>query len=471
MSAEPRSTRDLAGRRALVLGLARSGVALARMLADAGARVTVFDRRSADDLADAVAELGGRPVELALGAAPEIGERLVRDAELIFTSPSVSARFPTTDAWLRAALDRATDAAVPVISEVDLFLRLTRAQVIGVTGTKGKTTTAALIGAMLSAAEIRHVVGGNIGRPLVELVDALTEEEWAVLELSELQLPTISRGVDVAVYTNILADHLDRHGSLDAYRAVKARLAEMAGAGDTVILNREDPVSRELAGRLSTDVLWYAIDDPAADAGVADGVVMVQGEPVLPAAEVPLPGRHMLSNVLGAALAAHSVGAEPHLIARAIRRFPGVEHRLETVAVVNGVRYVNDSQATIPLAAEAALRAFEAPIVLIAGGRGKGLEYADLADLAATRCRAVVLMGETAAELGQLLRERRAVEHAASMDDAVRRASRLAEPGDVVLLAPAAASFDMFADYAARGNAFREAVATLASERDAGADR
>lgn len=462
MIAAPRTTADLAGRRALVLGFARSGVALVRMLADAGARVTVFDRRPPDELHDAIDHVAGRQVELALGAEPEIGERLIAEAELIFTSPSVSAHFPTTDAWLRESLQRAIAVGIPVISEVDLFLRLTQARLIGVTGTKGKTTTSALIGAMLSHAEIAHVVGGNIGRPLVELVDELTAQDWAVLELSELQLPTISRGVDVAVYTNILSDHLDRHGSVEAYRAVKSRLAELAGAADTVIFNREDEASRELQARLRTDALWYAVDDPGADAAVIDGVLTVLGVPVLPAVDVPLPGRHMLANVLGAALAAHVVGAEAHQLAAAIRHFPGVPHRLETIAVVDRVRYINDSQATIPVAAEAALRAFDAPVVLIAGGRGKGLDYATFAETATGRCRAAVLIGETAPELEELLRGRLDVELATSMEDAVERARELARPGDVVLLTPAAASFDMFIDYAARGDAFRDAVKRLA---------
>ncbi|HEX6140586.1 MAG TPA: hypothetical protein VF013_09020, partial [Candidatus Limnocylindria bacterium] len=189
-----RTRDDLTGRAALVLGLARSGTALARYLADAGARVAVYDRRSAGELSDAVEALGDRGVQLALGAPPDEALGLIGDAELIFTSPSISPRFPTTEAWLREALVTAQARGAELISEVDLFLRLTRAPTIGVTGTKGKTTTTALIGAMLAAAGIRHEVGGNIGRPLVELADTLGPDDWAVLELSELQLPTLSRG-------------------------------------------------------------------------------------------------------------------------------------------------------------------------------------------------------------------------------------------------------------------------------------
>ena len=233
-----------------MLGLARSGVAASRMLIDAGAEVTAYDRRSADDLADALAGLEGRTPSLALGVEPAEAERLLAAAELVVTSPSISARFPTTEAWLRQSLAAAEARGVPVLGEVDLFLSLTRARVLAVTGTKGKTTTTALIGAMLDAAGLPHAVGGNIGTPLIERVDELGPEHWAVLELSELQLPTIPRGADIAVYTNIGADHLDRHGSVEAYRAVKARLAELTVGRGTVVLNEDDEGCRALGRTL-----------------------------------------------------------------------------------------------------------------------------------------------------------------------------------------------------------------------------
>ncbi|MFN2483742.1 MAG: UDP-N-acetylmuramoyl-L-alanine--D-glutamate ligase [Candidatus Limnocylindria bacterium] len=478
VAATPRSVDDLRGRRTVVLGLARSGLALARMLARAGARVTVYDRRGPDDLSDAVEALRDTPVELALAAPPDAVASLLVGADLIFTSPSVSAHFATTDEWLRQALAAAEASGTPVLSEVELFLRLTRARVVAVTGTKGKTTTAALIGAILESAEIPHVVGGNIGAPLVEQVESLTERHWAVLELSELQLPTISRGADVAVYTNILEDHLDRHGSVEAYRAVKARLAELAPAHGRVVLNADDDASLDLAMRLAarTNIHLYGLDPPPRTPGVAawvgDGWLILGDvrrpdatERVIPAADVPLPGAHMLRDVLAASLAARLIGAEPSAIATAIRGFPGVPHRLEPVADVAGVRYINDSQATIPVAAIAALRAYDAPIVVIAGGRGKGLDYAGLGDAIADRCRAAVVMGETAPDIAAAIGGRVPVERASTMDEAVVAAQRMARPGDVVLLAPAAASFDAYVDYAARGDAFRGAVERLATQR------
>jgi UDP-N-acetylmuramoylalanine--D-glutamate ligase len=460
-----RSRADLAGRRALVLGLARSGVAAARYLADAGAVVTAYDRRSADELAAAVSSLAGRPVELALGITPGDAARLVAAADLLVASPSISPRFPTTDAWLREALAAAESAGTELVSEVELFLRLTKARVLGVTGTKGKTTTTALLGAILAEAGVPHAVGGNIGQPLVERADDLDSATWAVVELSELQLPTISRGADVAVYTNILADHLDRHGTVEAYRAVKARLAQLTVArGGALILNADDPGSRELATSLGNgDIAWY-LGGPQErrEAWEADGWLHLGPDRLLPVTDVPLPGAHLRADVLAAALGAKRAGVGTDAIARAIRAFRGVPHRLETLGSRDGVRWVNDSQATIPPAAMAALDAFgAAPLVLIAGGKDKGLDYADFADRIAARCRAAVLLGETASELAGLVGDRRPVRRAGSMDEAVAMAAQIARPGDVVLLSPAAASFDMFTDYAARGEAFRAAALAI----------
>ncbi|HET6744988.1 MAG TPA: UDP-N-acetylmuramoyl-L-alanine--D-glutamate ligase, partial [Candidatus Limnocylindria bacterium] len=462
MTAPIGSTADLRGQRTVVLGLARSGAAAARMLSDAGARVTIYDRRPASDLADAVAGLGERPIDLAL-AAPEADVRvLLASADLVVTSPSISARFPTTDEWLRDALRQTESRGTPVIGEVDLFLRLTRSRVLAVTGTKGKTTTTALIGAILATGEVPHLVGGNIGTPLIEQVDQLGPHDWAVLELSELQLPTISRGADVAVYTNIGSDHLDRHGSVEAYREVKARLARLTVTRGTVVLNADDPGCRELGASLTGDVRHYGLDDRSLAASADEAEIYLAGEPLMPVAEVPLPGRHMLSNVLAAAAGATLAGATRDAVATGIRGFAGVPHRLETVAERNGVRWVNDSQATIPMATIAALEAFgTSPIILIAGGRGKGLDYGELADAIAARAKAAILIGETADALAGLVGGRTAVQRAASMEEAVERAAGQAQPGDTVLLSPAAASFDMFTDYAARGEAFRAAVAAL----------
>ena len=456
---------DLRGRHALVLGLARSGTAVARVLADAGAIVSVYDRRPAAELADAVQALGARPVRLELAVSPHAARALVAEADLLVTSPSISPTMPTTDAWLRSALGEALARGVELVSEVELFLRLTRAHVLAVTGTKGKTTTTALIGAIFEAAGRRHMVGGNIGRPLIEEAASLGPDDWAVLELSELQLPTISRGAEIAVYTNIGADHLDRHGSVEAYRAVKARLAELSVLHGHVVMNADDAGCRDLAARLpAASIAWYALAaaEPWIVARLDDGWLTVRGERVVAAAEMPIPGRHSLADALAAALASSLAGIPNEAIAEGIRAFGGVPHRLERLRTRNGVAWINDSQATIPLAAIAALDAFApAPVVLIAGGKDKGLDYGSLADAVAGRCRAAVLIGETAERLERLIARRVPVVRAASMPEAVAVAAAWARPGDVALLAPAAASFDMFEDYAARGDAFRAAVQAL----------
>ena len=448
-----------------MLGLARSGAAAARFLADAGAVVTVYDRQPADQLTDAIASLGGRPITFALAAEPAVVSALLDRADLVVTSPSVSARFPTTDPWLREALADAEAAGAAVLSEVDLFLRLTRARVLAVTGTKGKTTTSSLVAAILAAGEVPHRLGGNIGMPLIEEADALTADTWAVLELSELQLPTLSRGADIAVYTNILADHLDRHGSVEAYQAVKARLAELSAADGALVLNRDDPGCVALGERhRDARIHWYGVEPrPGDDAWIDNGWIVVGGEAVMPIVDVPLRGAHLLHDVLAAAVAARLAGADAGAVKDGVASFGGVEHRLESLGTHGGVEYVNDSQATIPVAAIAGLEAFgERRVVVIAGGQGKGLTYEGFADAIAAHCRAAVLIGETAAELESLIGGRVPTERAATMAEAVAVATSLARPGDVVLLAPAAASFDMFVDYASRGDAFRDAVAELA---------
>ena len=467
MTAPIATLEDLRGRRALVLGLARSGTAVARLLADAGAEVSAYDRRQPAELAEAVHALGDRAVHLALGVPPDAARALVDAADLLVTSPSISPTFPTTDAWLRTALLHAAARGVETVSEIELFLRLTKARVLAVTGTKGKTTTTALIGAIFTAAGTPHMLGGNIGRPLIEEVTRLGPDDWAVLELSELQLPTITRGAEVAVYTNIGADHLDRHGSEEAYRSVKARLAELTVRHGRVVLNADDPGCRDLGASLpAASIAWYGLEasDNWVVARLTDGWLTVRGERVVAASEMPVPGRHSLADALAAALGTSLAGTPNEAIAAGIRHFGGVPHRLERVAQRGGVVWVNDSQATIPMAAIAALDAFApARIVLIAGGKDKGLDYLPLADAIARRCRAAVLIGETAPTLEAAIAGRVPALRAGTMSDAVAAAAGFAVVGDVVVLAPAAASFDMFDDYAARGDAFRSAVRDLDS--------
>jgi len=371
--------------------------------------------------------------------------------------------------------------------QVDLFLRLCPATTIGVTGTKGKTTTASLTAAVLEAGSAPVVLGGNIGIPLVEQLPELTARHRVVLELSELQLPTLSRGTDVALYTHVSSDHLDRHGTLAAYRAVKRRLAELTPADGRLVLNGEDPVSAEFATATRAATVFYRRSEPLpGGVGVRDGWIVAQrfatlpevggttvalgpGGRVMPLDEVQLPGAHNVSNVLAAVAAGLLFGLAPDAIRRAVAAFSGVEHRLEPVASFEGVTFVNDSQGTQPDAVIAALHSFAPPIVLIAGGRGKNLDMTELAAEVGRRAAAVLLIGEAAAEFETLFGAAgaRRLERAASLEAAVERGHEIARElgGGTVLLSPAATSFDMFVDYAARGAAFKTAVRDLAARR------
>jgi UDP-N-acetylmuramoylalanine--D-glutamate ligase len=485
-----------------VLGFARSGIALARFLHDAGARVTVYDGRSVDELEGAVAGLEGRPVRLALGRDVDPASTWA-DAALVTTSPSINPDYPTTEPRLRRALAAlvaaraAGDPAAPaVVSEPDLFLRLCPAPTVGVTGTKGKTTTASLTAAILAADPVHPaVLGGNIGIPIVERLPDLSAGHRVVFELSELQLPTLSRGTTIAVYTNVTSDHLDRHGSLEAYRRVKRRLAELVDPAGALVLNAEDPVVAAYAGLgRAPSVLYRRAHPVPGGVGVVDGWIVAAGVQrlplagggpaatgpggrVLPIDELAIPGAHNVANALAAVSVGLLFGVAPDAIRSAAASFEGVEHRLEPVGLIEGVRFVNDSQGTQPDAVIAALHAFPAPIVLIAGGRDKGVDLRALGPVVAERAAAAVVIGESGPDLERRFRAAglQLVERARTMDEAVDRADALArtalgsaDPGTgpaTVLLSPAAASFDMFADYAARGAAFKAAVARLAAQR------
>ncbi len=498
----------LEGRSVTVLGLARSGVALARFFADAGARVTVYDGRPASELTEAIDSLGDRAVALRLG--PEIDPATTwAQADLLATSPSINPDFPTAEPRLRVALRAVVDAhradplgAPALVSEPDLVLRLCPCPTIGVTGTKGKTTTSSLTAALLASDPAHPVIlGGNIGVPLVERLPELTPGHRVVIELSELQLPTLSRGTTVGLYTNVTSDHLDRHGSLEAYRRVKRRLAELVDPHGALVLNADDPVVAGYAQLRTAPVVTYRRGLPeSVGIGLEDGWMVTRGVQrlavagggaagvgssgrIMPVDELAIPGDHNVSNAMAAVATALLFGLAPDAIRSAARAFTGVEHRLEQVAVVDGVRFINDSQATQPDAVMAALRSFPRPLILIAGGRDKGIDMSGLGPVAAERADAAVLIGESGPTLAAMFRASglARVEMAGTLAEAVTRADEIARelqaragasnPGRfaTVLMSPAAASFDMFVDYAARGRAFREAVSAL-TERKRGAE-
>jgi UDP-N-acetylmuramoylalanine--D-glutamate ligase len=413
---------------ALVVGAARSGVALANHLTGKGERVRVVDRRSEIDLEETIAQLPAS-ADLRLGG---YDESVLEGVDVVYASPGVP--------WDSELLKQARERRIAVSSEIDLFLRLCPGTVVGITGTNGKTTTTALTGAVLATGDRPVIVGGNIGDTVLDRLDEITPRHWVVLELSSFQLESVERPhLHVGVILNITPDHLDRHGSFERYVDLKARAIEFAGADDFAVLNGRDAATRRLAERTRAHVVWFD-----------------QHRPLPP---MPLPGRHNMENALAAAAVGRITGLSDDAIDAAVRAFKGVEHRLELVGEWEGVRWYNDSKATNPDAGRVALSAFpNTPVVLIAGGYGSGFELGDwLADVLAN-VEAVVLIGASADLLADGLRNHPKVVRAADIDEAVELAGGLARPGGVVLLSPAYKSFDMFKDYEDRGRRFKAAV-------------
>jgi UDP-N-acetylmuramoylalanine--D-glutamate ligase len=413
---------------ALVVGAARSGVALASHLVAGGERVRVVDRKTGPELEHEITRLPVG-VDLKLGG---YDDSVLAGVDVVYASPGVP--------WDSDLLNRARALGIRVSSEIDLFLRLCRGTVVGITGTNGKTTTTALAGTVLAAGDRPVLVGGNIGDTVLDRLDEVTPRHWVVLELSSFQLESVERPrLHVGVILNITPDHLDRHRSFERYVDLKARAVEFAGADDYAVLNGRDEIARGLASRTSAKVVWFD-----------------QHQPVPP---MPLPGRHNLENALAAAAIGRIAGLSDDVIGDAIRSFKGVEHRLELVGEWEGVRWYNDSKATNPDAGRVALSAFpDTHLVLIAGGYGSGFELGPwVADVLA-HVDAVVLMGASGDLLAEELRTHPNVVRGASLKDAVDQAAGLARSGGVVLLSPAYKSFDMFKDYEDRGRQFKALV-------------
>jgi len=415
---------------AVVVGAARSGVALANYLVDSGERVRVVDRKSEPELQDELTHLPPS-VELRLGG---YDDSVLAGADVVYASPGVP--------WDSQLLNDARRLGIKVSSEIDLFLRLCPGTVVGITGTNGKTTTTALTGTVLAAGDRPVLVGGNIGDTVLDRLDEVTPRHWVVLELSSFQLESVEEPrLHVGVILNISPDHLDRHGTFERYTDLKARAIEFAGADDFAVLNGRDQAVRRLASRTRARVVWFD-----------------EHRPVPP---MPLPGRHNLENALAAAAVGRIAGLSDEAIDTAIRTFKGVEHRLELVGEWDGVRWYNDSKATNPDAGRVALSAFpDTPLVLIAGGYGTGFELGPWVADVIRHADAVVLMGASADLLAKELADHPKVVRAGDLEEAVSLASGLARPGGVVLLSPAYKSFDMFKDYEDRGRRFKAAVRT-----------
>ncbi len=464
----PLPHRRFRGRAVTVMGLGRfgGGVGAARYLARFGARVTVTDLKGPESLGPSVAALEGLPVALHLGGHREAD---FTGADAVVVSPAV----PKSSPYLALA----REAGAEITSEMNLFLEACPAPVVGVTGSSGKSTTTALLGAMLARARPTRV-GGNIGVSLLEDLPAIGPEEVVVLELSSFQLEDLARlgrSPRVAVVTNISPNHLDRHGTMEAYIDAKKNILRFQGRDDVAVLAADDPVVRTWAAEAPGRVLFFSLDGPVTEGAWAEGgevVFRLEGreERADLGSVLRLRGRHNLANALAAAVAARVMGAGLDDVLAAAASFEPLPHRLEPVAEVDGVLYVNDSKATTPRAAVVAMEAFEAPVVLIAGGYDKHLDPSPMVEAARRRARAVVLLGTTAPALAEALGpDGPTVVRVEDLPEAVRQAARLAQRGDVVLLAPGHASWDMFENYEQRGEVFRREVQRLRGERPHGA--
>jgi UDP-N-acetylmuramoylalanine--D-glutamate ligase len=451
------STFSVAGKHVVVVGAARSGVAAATLLVRRGATVTLTDMRAGIDDAGQLRAAG---VQLELG-----GHRAdtLANADLIVLSPGVP---PAQNAIAAARL-----AGVPVMGELELASRWLRGRVVAITGTKGKSTTTTLTGRMLEAGGHRVLVGGNIGDALSAQVDASTEDTVHVVEASSFQLESAETFHPwIAVLLNFSPDHLDRHADIAEYAAAKARIFSNQTPDDWAVLNADDDASHALAQEARSRRLLFALERELTDGVVvvADAIVRRRpgdGDQVLvPLSAVKLIGRHLLADVLAAAAVASVAGVEPAAMTRVVQSFTGLEHALEPVAQISGVRFVNDSKATNIESALRAIQSFGTGLVVILGGRFKGGDFRDLRPALLERSAAVVAIGESTPLIHEALGPAVPVHDAADMVGAVRTAFALAAPGDTVVLAPACASFDMFRDYAERGRVFRQEVSRLQDE-------
>lgn len=452
-----------------VVGLGVSNLAVIRYLANRGARLVGFDQKSEDALGSVAGELRAHGVRLALG--PDYLERLDAWWDAVFLTPGMPKDIPV--------LETLKDRGIPFHSEIGLFFSLCRAPIIGVTGSSGKTTTTSLIGEILKGGHRPVYVGGNIGKPLVETAESIPEDAWVVLELSSFQLEMLDESPHMAVITNISPNHLDLHGTMEAYVDAKRRIYQFQHSSNVAVFNADDGTTRRMMEQASGKRLAFSRRTALKAGAWLDGdqiVVRTRDDAgdrptvICRVDEIQLPGHHNVENVLAAVTVADACGIDADIIRSVVINFAGVRHRLELVAEWGGVRYYNDSIATSPARAVAGIRAFQSPIVLIAGGYDKQLPFDELAAALPGRVHTIVLLGTTAPKIEQVIVAHSektgapgpTIVHADTFDEAVEQARRSAMPGDVVLLSPACASYDMFPNFEVRGDRFRELTARFA---------
>jgi UDP-N-acetylmuramoylalanine--D-glutamate ligase len=446
---------EFKGKKILVVGLGKSGLAAALFLRRRGAQVTVSDIRSAEQLGKDI------PALLEEGIAVEAGGHgllTFRRQDLIVVSPGVPLDTPE--------LVQVRAFGLPILGELELASRYLKGKSLAITGSNGKTTTTALCGEILKAGGLMVEVGGNIGIPVIALVDKSSDDGWSVLEVSSFQLETTERfKPEIAVILNVTPDHLDRHGTLDNYAAAKERIFVNQTAEDALVLNADNDVTARMAARAKSRIFWFSAKRVVRQgAFVHEGALVFraseQGQPefVMKVESIPLKGHHNVENVLAAVCASRLAGVPPDAIRKAVESFKAVEHRLEFVAEIHGVDYYNDSKATNVDAAAKAIAAFPGGIHLILGGKDKNSDYRQLRHLLEERVKAVYTIGGAAEKIETHIYGAVPVVSAGTLDQAVAKAAEAAQPGEIVLLAPACSSFDQFENYEHRGQVFKDLV-------------
>jgi len=450
---------ELNGKRTLVVGLGKSGVASALFMKAHGARVTVSDTKSGDELRNEIPVLLDHGITVETGGH---GERTFRGQDLIVVSPGVPVDAPP--------LVQARSLGETVIGEIELAAQFLPGPIVAITGSNGKTTTTTLTGEIMAAAGLPTLVGGNIGTPAISLAERAKSDTIIVLEISSFQLETIKTfRPKIAVVLNVTPDHLDRHRTFEIYTDAKARIFENQQGSDFAVLNADDPTCEAMGARTRAQVFWFSRQKEVQQgAWVRDGNVVFRDakgqREILQTSEIPLKGAHNLENVLAAVSASALMGCAPDKIRQAVHDFKAVEHRLEFVASIAGVDYYNDSKATNVDATIKALESFPANIHLILGGKDKGSDYTVLNDLIRQRVKRIYTIGAAAAKIESQVKGADVV-HAETLENAIRKAHATAQSGDIVLLAPACASFDQFKSYEHRGKMFKEIVKGLMSEQ------
>jgi UDP-N-acetylmuramoylalanine--D-glutamate ligase len=447
---------DLKNKRVLVVGLGRSGAASAIFLQEHGAKVIVSDSKSEAQLQSDVPALLDRGISIETG---QHGQRTFRDQDLIVVSPGVPSDQPQ--------LQHARTLGIPVIGEVELAFRFLQGKVLAITGSNGKTTTTSLVGEILAKSGKKTLVGGNIGTPVISLAGQSTPDSLVVLEISSFQLESIEQFRPwIAAILNITPDHLDRHHTFEAYVEAKARIFENQQAGDFSVLNDDDPACVALKDKVKGAQLWFSRKQRVESGAFLSGNEIVfrqngQEQDVLSRSDIQLKGEHNLENVLAAVCMTMVAGCTPQQVRQGVKEFRAVEHRLELVATVNGVTFYNDSKATNVDATVKALESFPGNIHIILGGKDKGSDYSALNPLLRERVKRVYLIGAASDKIASQVQNATALVRSGILERAVRQAFDAAKPGDVVLLAPACASFDQFENYEHRGRVFKELVRSL----------